>query len=376
MKIAFVNVITRTPTKGVVPIIQSNKDAMAVRLAKDMCNEGVDVDLFVSDLYKANRAEQFDFPIFYLRTFLRRIPEIPFVPSLILHVWHTDYDIIFLSEAFQWSTVFAVIGSIFKRQKPCLLIWQEMAIHQKTLRKLPSKFFYRIFLRFFLDFFITGYIPRSESALTFLLREGVKNNKIYPVISHGIANDTFFPEKKDRSYLFAPSRLVIYDKGLDVLLSAIKILMQKHPQIKLIIQGTGPDEEKVRSLISKMGLENTVDLRNFHVTSEDMRTLYQGALATIIASRRDNVVLSSMESALCGTPVVMSDAIDNSSDFNDNIGGFVFKNEDSANLAKIISEKVLLSNCQQKIQDDVLRKSEKYKNRNVARLLVGLFGKL
>ena len=151
MRIAVVNLITRTPTKHKVPPIDSNKDAMIVKLALEIQAHGHEVVLYVSDLYKPMNNEDFGLEVVYLKTHFRWLPELPFVPSLIGQL-RKNYDIILTSEAFQWATIFAVLAQLSSLKcKPKIFVWQELAIHQRALWRLPSIFFHQILLRFLLD---------------------------------------------------------------------------------------------------------------------------------------------------------------------------------------------------------------------------------
>lgn len=372
MKVAVVNLITRTPTKRKIPRIFSNKDAMIVKFCLEMRELSCDLDLYISDFYEAEKDENLGLNVNFVRSYFKSLPEIPFVPGLVRSLIRGNYSIILLSEAFQWSTVFAVIAWFFSVSKPKVVIWQELAVHQRPFFKIPSKIFYRIVLRFFLDRGIFAYIPRSSAARKFLIDEHISNGKILTTISHGADDSVFFPSRDEltSSYLFCPSRLVIYEKGLDVLLAAFKIVVSEVPSAKLVIQGAGPDEGELFKLISQLGLSDSVDVFTEFVNHNQMRVLYQGALATVITSRRDNVILSSMESALCGTPVIISDAIDNSDVFSDARGGGVFSSGDFEGLASKILTFYKEPGLIEEARIQVLDKAKLLSNKAMARKMV------
>lgn len=373
IKVAVINLITRTPTKRKIPQIASNKDAMIVKFCSEMRAHSCDLDLYVSDFYAAKVEEDLGLSVFFVKSYFKNLPELPFVPALTQYLIRRKYSVVLLSEAFQWSTVFAVIASLLSNKKPKLVIWQELAIHQRPFWKIPSKLFYRVILKFFLDPAISAYIPRSSAARQFLISEGVLRDKIRPPISHGADDSVFFPSNDElkSSYVFCPSRLMIYDKGLDVLLAAFRIVASEVPGAKLVIQGSGPDESELYKLINQLGLSCMVEVSTKFVDHNQMRVLYQRALVTVIASRRDNVILSSMESALCGTPVIMSDAIDNSDVFSDGRGGNVFSCGDIEGLASKILKFYKTEGAIEAARIQVIEKSKLLSNKAMANKMVG-----
>ena len=164
MKIALVNLITRTPTRRVVPEIGSSAEAMIVKQALEFKSQGHYVVLYVSDLYQPGNEEDLGIRIVYLKTLLSGFPEIPLVPGLIAQL-RNRYDFVVTSEAFQWATIFAVIARLTSwKRKPRIYVWQELSVHQRVLKKLPSMIFHQLVLRFCLDWQIAKYIPRGLRA--------------------------------------------------------------------------------------------------------------------------------------------------------------------------------------------------------------------
>jgi len=258
MKIAIINPITRTPTHHVVPKINSNRDAMIVKLAREMTALGHEVDLFVSDLYKPEVDEDVGVTVVYLKTYFGRLPEIPFMPSLITRL-RDQYDVVLTSEAFQWATLFGVLARLFSfKKRPKLYVWQELSVHQRMLRSYPSLFFHRIVLPVFGPG-IDGFIPRGERAARFLLEQGVRKEKVLPAISHGVDQARFGNDHRagDKTYFLSPSRLTS-EKGIPTLLEALGRLRDGGVAARLIIVGDGPDADKLIELATSLGVAEQV----------------------------------------------------------------------------------------------------------------------
>ena len=326
MKIAIVNLITRTPTHHKVPTIDSNQDAMIVKLALEMQALGHEVVLYISDLYQPINVEDLGVEVVYLKTYLKRMPEIPFVPSLIWQL-RNRFDVVLTSETFQWATIFAVIARLVSfKLKPKIFIWHEIAVHQRAFKQIPSKIFHQVVLKYFLDWQITRYIPRGQRAKKFLIEQGISNVKLSFPISHGVDQHIFYRERTptSRHYIFSPSRLV-EDKGIATILKAFQTLRDAGVDVDLVIQGDGPQYDVYQELAIKLQIDQYVFFNRTRVNHDEMRKLYSNAQLVVIASKQDFMLFSVMESLACQTPVIISDGIDISEEISMQGGGLVFE---------------------------------------------------
>ncbi|MAT16326.1 MAG: glycosyltransferase [Planctomyces sp.] len=90
-------------------------------------------------------------------------------------------------------------------------------------------------------------------------------------------------------------------KGFDLLVRAYAELSE--PAFDLIIAGTGPEEDVLRSLINELGLSKRIHLVG-HVSGQEKVSLYRSAQFFVCPSRREpfaNVILEALAS---GLPVV------------------------------------------------------------------------
>ena len=363
MKAAIVNLITRTPLNPrETPEVRSNRDIMIVKFAKELQKQGLDIDLYISDAYKAKDEEQVGVNIIYLPTLLRRIflpTRLPFVPALFGRL-RDEYDVVICSEAFQWSTVLAVFARIFSfKKKAKIIVWHEIAKHQKLFGRIPSLVFYRVLLKYFLDSNISIYVPRSAQAKKFLMGQGVSGQKITSQIPHGIDPEVFYydPDIKEENYIFSPSRLV-FSKGVDVLLKAFAIALKRVGTMSLIIQGDGPGAEEYKELSKKLNIDKHVVICTDRLSHDAIRARYQKALMTVVASRADSFIFSLMESIACGTPVIASTNIDSHIDFMDGKGGLAFDNEDHNQLADAIVKIAGDASLRRQMRKEAVKKSK------------------
>lgn len=94
-------------------------------------------------------------------------------------------------------------------------------------------------------------------------------------------------------------------KRIDDLLEIVALLRQRCSSLRLIQAGGTFSPAHLR-LISRLGLQNTVEQRH-NLTRVDLARLYRGARALLLPSDNEGFGLPVIESLACGTPVVASD---------------------------------------------------------------------
>ncbi len=381
MNLAIVNLITRTSLcRNKVPEVRSNKDAMIVKCAEQMREQGLDAELYISDVYKPAGDEHLSVPVNYLPTLLQKVflpTRLPFTPSLAQKL-KDRYDVVICSEAFQWSTVLAVLAKLTSSKKNLkIIVWHELSRHQKMFGGLPSKIFHKVILRYILDPFIAAYVPRSAVAARFLEKQGIPKTKITYPVAHGYDHHVFFhnPQVKKERYLFSPSRLVA-SKGVDVLLKAFSLVCRKIDNINLIIQGEGPLLDELQHACAELGIEHRVTFDTNRLGHDQMRERYQKAMLTVITSREDYVIFSEMESIACGTPVVLSSGIDSHINYLDDKGGFSFENGDYRELADILIRTLMDPASLRRLETQALQKSFSNTNAHISKQFIKIFKRI
>jgi glycosyltransferase involved in cell wall biosynthesis len=123
-----------------------------------------------------------------------------------------------------------------------------------------------------------------------LAAHGWPADKIH-VVWNGIDPDVYDPSKVDMSEAIAlrkrygvsdDEKLILFVgrlnwvKGIMNLVQAMPAVLREQPQAKLVILGTGDEENDIRHLVSRLGLEKSVDLR-FEFVSEKERILHYAA---------------------------------------------------------------------------------------------------
>ena len=136
------------------------------------------------------------------------------------------------------------------------------------------------------------------------------------VMANGVDTNTFFPRNNQQptglSYILSVCRLAPR-KGLEDLIAAARIVVEKYRQVQFLIAGEGPVEGKIRKEIGKYRLEEHVFLLG-HITSrEQLADLYRNAKIFVHPAHYEGLPTVLLEAMASGVPVIstgVSGAID------------------------------------------------------------------
>jgi glycosyltransferase involved in cell wall biosynthesis len=151
--------------------------------------------------------------------------------------------------------------------------------------------------------------------------EGVKEDhlQLFPNkkdihVIHNILNHEFILEKSkdinllninllNKNYFCAVGRLS-YQKGFDILIQSMKILVNKYPHINLQIFGSGPLEKELNNLILSLNLQNNVRLMGFE---KEIYQKIKNSKGLIMPSRYEGCGMVLLEAMLLSVPVIATD---------------------------------------------------------------------
>lgn len=92
-------------------------------------------------------------------------------------------------------------------------------------------------------------------------------------------------------------------KRVDVLIKAIALVIEKHPNAKLELYGTGPMQREIESLIEQLSLQERVTIFP-PVPQAQLRTVYNRAAISVLNSYREGFGLALSEAMMCGACAV------------------------------------------------------------------------
>lgn len=107
----------------------------------------------------------------------------------------------------------------------------------------------------------------------------------------------------DRSMLLYVGR-VAFEKNISFLLEMTKILIERQPDVLLVVTGQGPAEKSLHKLAKKLGIENNVKFIGYLDRNTELNACYQAADVFVFASKSETQGLVLLEAMAQGTPVV------------------------------------------------------------------------
>ncbi|WMJ16347.1 glycosyltransferase family 4 protein [Geobacillus proteiniphilus] len=141
-----------------------------------------------------------------------------------------------------------------------------------------------------------------------------------------ISNDLKNELRKKHGYtlteflLFYAAELNV-NKNQGLLIKAVAKLKDEIPEIKLLLAGRGPLEEKYYLLAKKYGVEDYVDFLGFR---KDINELLSMSNVVVASSLREGLPVNIIEAMACGIPVVASDNRGHRELIKNGVNGFIY----------------------------------------------------
>jgi glycosyltransferase involved in cell wall biosynthesis len=219
------------------------------------------------------------------------------------------------SNLLEWGTIIATLASIGKK-KCHVVVWQEIDIYSpSSVARFIQRFFYRTFGKLMVSL-VDGFVSRSTAAQAFLLTLGTRPSKLLGVIPTGVNTDTFHPLSDGQASIrnklkigksnrvFACVSTLDRDRGLELLINAMREVVDEIPEAKLLIRGKGPLKATLDTLINKLNLEENVSIVQDYLTREELCALFNVSDFLVVPTLFGFLPFVALESIACGKPVV------------------------------------------------------------------------
>jgi len=145
-------------------------------------------------------------------------------------------------------------------------------------------------------------VANSEAVRSRLVAEGIRPAE---VIWNGIPIQPSRPPLSFPPTVAFAGRLV-QEKGVDVLLKAFAKVVEQVPEARLLLAGEGPQQERLRGLIAKLGLSTNVSMLG-HIPRRELEQHFAPAWAQAVPSIQEETFgLVAAEAMMRGTAVVAS----------------------------------------------------------------------
>lgn len=148
-------------------------------------------------------------------------------------------------------------------------------------------------------------VVNQKETPEFLIKAGVPKEKIVYIPSMYIDLDTFkiYPEIEKKYDLVFASRLE-KNKGINLLLEAIRIVKLQNPNVKLLIIGRGSQEEKIKLQVTSYKLQDNIFFSGWLETTRDVAVAINSAKVFINPSLNEGGPRVVLEAMACGLPVI------------------------------------------------------------------------
>ncbi len=107
-------------------------------------------------------------------------------------------------------------------------------------------------------------------------------------------------EKRENNLLIFVGQLIT-GKGLDIIIKAMSRI--KNTNCRLVICGSGKQEDKFKSMTRKLNLHNIIEFKG-DLTYDELASIYESASCLLIASRAETFGLSGVEAMAHSLPVI------------------------------------------------------------------------
>ncbi len=170
--------------------------------------------------------------------------------------------------------------------------------------------FYKILTRLFIKFSakkaIAARVINQKQVPEFLKRSGIPEKKIKFATASYIDLEIFKPENLEKKFdIVFPGRLV-KNKGIFLLLEAIKNLKFKIKNLKLVIIGDGPLKPKIEKYIRRNNLQENVVFAGWLPTIDDLAKIYNQSKILVMPSFNEGGPRVTLEAMACKVPVITS----------------------------------------------------------------------
>ena len=168
---------------------------------------------------------------------------------------------------------------------------------------------------------VDGVFSPGKASDAYFKRCGITESKIIRAV-HAVDNSRFLEFSADQErelhhlrtqlgltssdwvYLFAGKFIEI--KNIGLLLKAFQEITSQQQDARLLLLGSGPQEQTLKSQVTQMQLTDKV-LFMPHMPQEKMPMVYRLAKVFVLPSKTETWGLSINESLACGVPVIASD---------------------------------------------------------------------
>ncbi len=170
---------------------------------------------------------------------------------------------------------------------------------------------------------------RVPSSRVKLVPFGVDTKLFHPLVQKKATDNTNIVVLSNRTFLG------IYN--IETLINSIPLVVEKNPNIKFVIKGTGPLEESLKSLVLELGVSEYVTFIGW-VDYKEMAGLLHSCDIYVSTALSDGTPVSVLEAMACAKPCIVTDVGGVSEWIEDGVNGCLLTPKKPQELAHKILE--------------------------------------
>lgn len=129
---------------------------------------------------------------------------------------------------------------------------------------------------------------------------------------------------------------VSYEKSIDQVILAFRQILEKRPDLTLVIAGGGPEKEKLAKLAKRLGIEKQIIFTGFYKCDENIVNILRANELFVTASKSESFGIAVLEAMAVGLPVVTVKEKGFLDFVEDGVNGYFAKTDDPLDIAQKI----------------------------------------
>ncbi|MFH1346806.1 MAG: glycosyltransferase [Spirochaetota bacterium] len=209
---------------------------------------------------------------------------------------------------------------------------------------------------------------------TEIIRNSIDTDLFQPVSNakeKNLIKKSFGVEDKSIVYMGRLS----YEKSIDKVIKAFALMLEKSPDLKLMLVGDGPEKKKLEDLAKELKIENKIIFTGFLYKNGLIKAL-QANDVFLSACKNENMPLSVAQAMATGLPLVVVKENGLAELVKENINGFFCKTDNPEDMAektlKLLSNTGLLK----KFGAGSRKMAMEYSNGKITNLLIESYKKI
>ena len=151
---------------------------------------------------------------------------------------------------------------------------------------------------------------RGSTSKRELIERGISANKIFSSPAVNVLDfENFKPKDSPKNYDLIYCGRMDENKQLDILISAVSILKDSYPELKMVFVGDGLERDHLEALTNELGLLDYVSFVGNQPNTMIPEYLNQSKIF-VMSSAFEGLPVAMLEALSCGLPVVVPDVGD------------------------------------------------------------------